>query len=189
MWEQGQISRQCLFWMSERDIVQFSTALQQLDLPWSASLLSPHHLNSSRNFPSLIEALDYGTGSAYCHLALGSVSFHDPERHIAGNRQSTANHKDNYSPDFVYPPDGVLVGYGDMAVRWNKQDGDEQQQAIMAAQVKSMFSLLTKCTLPAKLQTTGGRPVNGYRIGPDMQVQARTHQWFLKSNGPTLRLI
>jgi hypothetical protein len=187
MWETGQKTKHCYFWMSENDVAHFNELLAQMQpaLVWESSPPSPRH-TELQSFRMLVDALAY-SGHPFVKTADTRLALSSARVLIYPQKIATASYKDPYAPDFIYPSDGFIVKHGEMNVRWNTMDGDKQQ-ALMAAQVKAIFSVLTKATLPAKIQALAGYPVRGFRIGAEMLAQVRTNGWFLKSHGPVVRL-
>jgi hypothetical protein len=188
MWETGQKTKNYNFWMTESDAAHFSELLSQMqpELVWETSPPSPNHLNG-RSFKTLTDALTYGASAyarwAHARLALGAVFFH-----LSVQKFNTADYKGYFPKNYAYPSDGTIVDHGWLAARWNTMDGDEYQQALVAKQVKAIFSVLTKATLPAKAHFIAGHSVSGFRIGAQMLAQVRANQWFLKTHGPIAKL-
>jgi len=182
--EEGQRTKRCRFWMSHRDIAHFSELLSEMqpDLVWQCRHPSPDRLLVHK-FTALSKALTCGGGrhtqQAFTDFELGSMLLNArPSRiELAG-----------FNEAHELLPDSIVTDYGELAVRWNTADGDARQQALMQSQVKAVFSILIKATLPAKVHTLAGHPVRGCRIGADMLDQVRAGGWFLKINGPITRL-
>jgi hypothetical protein len=178
MWEQGQKTKRTYFWMADADISDFSQALAEAipELHWQCYGGKP-------TFPTLDQTLSHNradavVAQAFAPLALSALQF------ITHAPRVKSNIIDHYAPNYVYPATFTSVDYGSLAVRWNSQDGDEATQALMLVQLKAIWKVFGRYTLPAKIHATSGRPINGWRIGPRMRAEAQEKGWFLKSNGP-----
>jgi hypothetical protein len=186
MWEAGQKTKHIYFWLADEDVVDFSKALHNMmpALQWQCShggADPPVH-----HFATLDEALQCGREAAVFSQAFASMPLGILQFYYSRPRQRRKI-TDNYAPDYVYPATINMVDYGRMAIRWNMQDGDEAVLSSLDAQLKMIWSTLTRSTLPAKVQTTSGRALSGpksWRIGPHMLQKARDESLFLKSNGP-----
>ncbi|WP_421405412.1 hypothetical protein [Agrobacterium fabrum] len=188
MWEAGQKTKQIYFWLTLEDVSEFSLALQDA-LPlmqWRCSHSSPdRHL--IHHFDALMPALECGqvnpfVSQAFAPLALSQLQF------LIKNPAKMTGVKDGYAPDYVFPPSVDMVDYGHMGIRWNTGDGDDATQALLAEQLKTIWKVFQRSTLPAKVHTLAGRPLSRFRIGKRMADLAKIENLYLKSNGPFCRV-
>lgn len=178
MFEKGNRTKRIYFWMSREDAATFSDALLAIEggQAWRSG---PDALS----FPSLATALDHDAAARLHHqaftlLPFGLLMFNSSQP------QECQGVVDNYSPQYEYPPRIQLVRHGSLAIRWNTEGADRQALALFEERLKAIWAVLRQSTLPAKVHSTGGLPLKGWRIGPHMLEKARTEGLFLHSNGP-----
>lgn len=194
MWEKGQRTKQIFFWMTRDDVAIFSKLLNdsELGLIWMCNH-SPDHV-TSHDYPDLMTALDCSLGNQ-SGFTLSAGSLLPTKISSLGYLHFTfalpkagVNIIDNYAPDYIYPAQATVVDHGSLGIRWNGQAGDSRLQDELQKQLKIIWKILNKITLPVKANTVAGHPVSGFRIGTDMRCMAVDNAWFLRSRGPYVLL-
>lgn len=183
MREKGQKTKSIYFWLTDDDVAEFSDRLREAlpDVSWRCSHPSPDHL-VVHQFESLQEALQCGASP---FVSQAFIDFeHSALQFLVYQPKAITHVIDNYAPGYRYPPTVNMVECGRMAIRWNTQESDEATQAALAAQLKLIWSVFRKSTLPAKVHATAGYAVSGFRIGKQMLEQAKEQGIYLKANGP-----
>lgn len=176
--EKGQKTKLLYFWLSREDVAEFSDALHEAlpDMRWRCS-----HTGADRllihHFDTLQAALDCEASAivsqAFAPLGRSELQFLRSYRmHMTDMKDATGH---------AYDPEIDAVNYGRMAIRWNTLDGDD---APLTALLNTIWKTFKQVTLPAKVHTTAGHPIQGFRIGKQMHETARSERLYLKANGP-----
>ena len=183
MREKGQKTKSTYFWLAEDDVAEFSRALREAlpTLSWRCSHPSPDHL-VVHQFDTLSDALHCGA-SPYVSQAFADFD-HSALQFLLYQPKTVSTVIDNYAPAYRYPHSFIMAECGRIAIRWNTLDGDEVTQAALAAQLKLIWKVFQQCTLPAKVQSTAGYAVSGFRIGRAMLEKVKAESLYLKANGP-----
>lgn len=209
-WDKGQISRTSVLWLADDDLQHFSAALAQAlpQLRWTClhtcGLRQVTHAHESLAAASACVHTNpadphvHHSGQARALLPVGEpgqamglllvnplVSY---PQHIVPAR--------DFGPSFDvaqladYPKAFDSVRGASMGIRWNTHDGNEATCAAIAAQVKLVWRVLHRSTLPLVVRSlVHGTPMlsKRYRIGPHMAAQVRREGWCLQ-DGPFMVL-
>lgn len=191
MWEAGQKTQKTDFWMTDSDLAAFSAVLQNSDLGliWLCSHASPDQA-LRHEYDNLLAAMSCTQGarnlfSRQAGTLLPCKAAPLGELRVRQSEVKLQTHLvDYYAEGYQYPENCTFVECGSISIRWNTGHGDAAQQAQLQEQIKPIWKLLNSVTRPANFVTTSGRPIRGYRIGPEMYQQAIDNSWYLHTNGP-----
>jgi hypothetical protein len=181
--------------MTHDDVAKFSESLNASlpELRWTCSHVGKDRLTRHEYAP-LWEALHCRLGEQNIHslqafamlpfgsaTLLGLLVFNFSARY-----PQTIVPKTDFGPSIdksAYPKEFRSVGDSSLAIRWNVNDGNEEQCAAIDAQVKQIWKVLNDVTRPVKCH----RLINGveystprYRIGPDMLETVRREGWVIE---------
>jgi hypothetical protein len=194
-WEKGQKTRGSILWMTHGDVARFSEALHASlqELRWSC-----HHVGKEcltrHDHATLCEALHCRLGEQNVYLSqahtmlpfgtatsLGLLLFNFSARYPKSIVPET-----DFGPSTdksVYPKEFRSVQDSSLSIRWNVNDGNEEQGVAIDAQVKQIWKVLNSVTRPVKchgLVDGMEYSTRRYRIGPDMLETVQREGWVIQ---------